>query len=93
MNNTVRTYETRNNTYHLIRTVKTTYEQQQERKAELKYMLVQKSIGLLVLIFSILVSTLLNDPEINGFLLLIFLPIGLMLLITKQHVLNISEEE
>ena len=93
MNTKIITHETRNNTFHLIRTSKTTYEQQQERKAELKYMLVQRSIGLLVLIFSILVSKILNDPEINGFLLLIFLPIGAMLLLTKQHVLNISEEE
>ena len=44
MNKQIRTYETRNNTYHIIKTAKTSYEQQQEHKAELLYMTIQKAL-------------------------------------------------
>ena len=52
----VRTLETRNNTYYLGygRISKTTYEQQQERKAELIYMTIQKALGLILTVVSII---------------------------------------
>ena len=55
MNTQIRTYETRNNTYHIgySKTPKTSYEQQQERKAELLYMTFQKAVGLLLTVASI----------------------------------------
>ena len=53
MNKQIRTYETRNNTYHIIKTAKTSYEQQQEHKAELLYMTIQKALGLILTIASI----------------------------------------
>lgn len=49
----IKTYETRNNTYHITRTAKTSYEQQRERKEHIKYMILQKFIGIIATIISI----------------------------------------
>ena len=55
MNTKVLTHETRNNTYYISygKTAKTTYEQQQERKAELLYMTFQKALGVILTVVSI----------------------------------------
>jgi hypothetical protein len=89
MQGTVHKFETRNNTYYLGygRTAKTTYEQQQEQREEKRYMIIQKSIGILVMLFSVILSITFNDPEVRGALLLILFPIGLLLTATKQHTL------
>ena len=53
MNNQIITYETRDNTYHVVRIGKTSYEQQQEHKEHIRYMILQKTIGVIATIISI----------------------------------------
>jgi hypothetical protein len=53
MNNQIITYETKDNTYHVVRIAKTSYEQQQERKEHIRYMILQKFIGIIATIISI----------------------------------------
>ena len=53
MNTQIRTYETKDNTYHVVRIAKTSYEQQQERKEYIRYMILQKFIGIIATIISI----------------------------------------
>ena len=84
---TLRTYETRNNTYYFARSCKTTYEQQQERKAELLYMATQKGLGLLFIILSILPAALLKEPKILLFTG-IFALLGVAVTLTKDHVIG-----
>lgn len=82
MNTTVRTYETRNNTYHIIRIAKTTYEQQEEQKAERNYMIKQKSLGVAATIFSIIMVC-------NGlFPAMLLTLIGIAVTLTKDHVIG-----
>jgi hypothetical protein len=82
VNTTVRTYETRNNTYHIIRIAKTTYEQQEEQKAERNYMIKQKSLGVAATIFSIIMVC-------NGLFPAILLTIvGIGIILTKDHVIG-----
>ncbi|MFA6662315.1 MAG: hypothetical protein WCS56_04715 [Bacilli bacterium] len=83
MNKTIRTYETQNNTYHIIKIAKTSYEQQQERKAELLYMIFQKAIGLILTVTSI---TMLVYGIIPAVLPLIM---GIAVTLTKDHVICI----
>lgn len=54
MNTQIRTYETKDNTYHVVRIAKTSYEQQQERKEHIRYMILQKFIGIIATIISII---------------------------------------
>ena len=84
MNTTVRTYETQNNTYHLIKTVKTTYEQQQERRENLVYMAKQKLLGLALILIGIISCAALQDATA----ILFTSPVGLLILLTKDHILN-----
>ena len=53
MNTQIRTYETKDNTYHIVRIGKTSYEQQQERKEYIRYMILQKFIGVIATVISI----------------------------------------
>ena len=50
----IRTYETKNNIYCIGKMSKTTYEEQEERKERLKYMFMQKGIGLILTGISII---------------------------------------
>jgi uncharacterized membrane protein len=53
MNNQIITYETKDNTYIYGKIAKTSYEQQQERKEHIRYMILQKFIGIIATIISI----------------------------------------
>lgn len=66
----------------------TNYEQKQEQKAERKYMIMQKSIGLLFTIICILPVVVYKEPRI---LLLtgVFALLGLAITFTKEHVISI----
>ena len=85
MQSKVRTLETRNNTYYLGygRISKTTYEQQQERKAELIYMTIQKALGLLLTVVSIVRLTYGIIPAIFSLI------VGIAVTLTKDHVICI----
>jgi hypothetical protein len=86
----VLTHETANNTYYIGygRTAKTTYEQQQEARTELLYMLFQKALGLIFTALMILPVIIYKEPRI---LLLtgIFVLLGLAVTLTKDHVITI----
>lgn len=79
----IKTYETRNNTYHITRIPKTSYEQQQEHKEEFKYMLIQKSIGIIATILSII---MIWCGAIPALLLTI---VGIALIFTDEHAITI----
>ena len=83
MNKTIRTYETQNNTYHIIKIAKTSYEQQQERKAELLYMTFQKALGLTLTVASIVMLVYGIIPA------LLPLIVGISVTLTKDHVITI----
>lgn len=83
MNKTVKTYETRNNTYHVVKVSKTTYEQQQERRAELLYMTFQKVLGLILTVISIVMLAYSIIPALFSLI------IGVAVILTKDHVISI----
>ena len=83
MNKQIRTYETRNNTYHIIKTVKTSYEQQQERKDELIYMTIQKALGLILTVVSIVMLVYGIIPAVLPLIM------GVAVILTKDHVICI----
>ena len=79
----IRTYETQNNTYHIVKVSKTTYEQQQERKVELLYMTFQKALGLILTVASIVMLVYGITPAIFP------LVVGIAVTLTKDHVICI----
>ena len=83
MNKQIRTYETRNNTYHIIKTAKTSYEQQEERKAELLYMTIQKALGMILTVVSIVMLVYGITPAIFP------LVVGIAVTLSKDHVICI----
>jgi hypothetical protein len=83
MNAKVLTHETKNNTYHLIKICKTTYEQQQERKAELLYMTIQKALGLILTVASIVMLVYGIIPAVLPLI------VGIAVTLTKDHVICI----
>ena len=83
MNTQMRTYETRNNTYYIIKTAKTSYEQQEERKAELLYMTIQKALGLLLTVLSIVMLAYGIIPAVLPLI------VGVAVTLTKDHVICI----
>ena len=83
MNTQIRTYETQNSTYHIVKISKTSYEQQEERKAELLYMTIQKALGLILTVVSIVML-------VYGIIPALFpLIIGITVTLTKNHVICI----
>jgi hypothetical protein len=89
MKGTVRTFETANNTYHVGYGIiaKTSYEQQQESKAELLYMTLQKGLGLLFTVLSVLPVIIYKEPRIL-FLTGIFALLGIVVALTREHVVG-----
>ena len=83
MNTQIRTYETKNNTYHIAKISKTTYEQQREHKEELLYMTIQKALGLLLTVASIVMLAYGIIPA------LLPLIIGIAVVLTKDRVICI----
>ncbi len=85
MQSKVKTFETRNNTYYIgyERVTKTTYEQQQERKAELLYMIFQKAVGLILTALSIVMLAYGIIPAVLPLIL------GIAVVLTKDHVITI----
>ena len=83
MNKQIRTYETQNNTYHIIKIAKTSYEQQEEHKAELLYMTFQKALGLILTVASILMLAYGIIPAVLP------LVVGVAVTLTKDHVICI----
>lgn len=83
MNRSIVSFNTKNNTYHLIKISKTAYEEEQDRKAELKYMIMQKIFGIVLTIISSLM--LLNGlaPAILSLIL------GVAVILSKDHVITI----
>ena len=79
----IRTYETQNNTYHIIKTAKTSYEQQREHKAELLYMTIQKALGMILTVVSIVMLVYGITPAIFS------LVVGIAVTLTKDHVICI----
>ena len=83
MNTKVRTYETQNNTYYIIKTAKTSYEQQEERKAELIYMTFQKALGVILTVASIVMLAYGITPAVLPLL------VGIAVVLTKDRVVCI----
>ena len=83
MNITVRSYEGKNNTYHIARVCKTSYEQRRDRRNELLYMMLQKTLGIILSIISIWL--LIIGVIVGVFTLLI----GIALVLTKDHAITI----
>lgn len=81
---TVRTLQTRNNTYKLIRTARTTYEQQQEDREESLYMIKQKLVGSGLLLTGIAACIFVKDAT----LLFLTTPLGIGTVLTKDHVIG-----
>ena len=79
----VRTFETKNNTYYLAKISKTSYEQQQERKAEILYMIFQKAVGLILTVLSIVMLAYGIIPALLPLIL------GISVTLTKDHVITI----
>lgn len=79
--------ETQNNIYQFgfKITAKTAYEQKRERKAEFIYMLTQRLIATLFIICGIIFSFISKE----GAILIIALLIGIPVLLTKEHVIEI----
>lgn len=79
---------TRNTTYTLdfSKVVKTTPKQRREQIQELKYMAIQKSLGIVLTALSIVLIAMGGTPA----LLLTFL--GLYATFTNEHVLNGQED-
>lgn len=86
----IRTYETKNNTYHLAygRTAKTSYEEQEEQKEEFRYILIQKAIGIGLLILAMFSLIIVKTVSEFGIFTLIFIFLGLVVLFNKDHVFN-----
>jgi hypothetical protein len=75
-------FNTKNNTYHLIKISKTTYEEQQERKEHIKYMIFQKFLGLVATVLSIILI-------FNGITPGLFLTVmGLALILTNDKAIG-----
>lgn len=85
MNTTVRTYETKNNTYYIGygRTSKTSYEQQQEAKEKFWFMVFQKLVGLIVTIASIILLLMGGIPAVLTLIL------GIAVTLTNDKVIMI----
>lgn len=83
MNTQIRTYETKNNTYHIAKISKTTYEQQQERKEYIKHMVFQKALGLILATISIVMLVYGIIPAVLPLI------IGIAVTLTKDHVICI----
>ena len=83
MNTQIRTYETKNNTYHIIKTAKTSYEQQEKHKAELLYMTFQKALGLILTVVSIVMLVYGIIPAVLPLI------VGIAVVLTKDHVICI----
>ena len=85
MNTQIRTYETKNNTYHIgySKTPKTSYEQQQECKAKLLYMTFQKALGLTLTVASIVMLVYGIIPAVLPLIM------GIAVTLTKDHVICI----
>lgn len=77
------TYETRNNTYKIIQIPKTTYEELQEYKAERNYMILQRTIGIILTVISLIML-------LNGLIpALLTIIVGIAVTLSKDHVLSL----
>lgn len=83
MNTQIRTYETQNNTYHIVKISKTSYEQQEEHKAELLYMTIQKALGMILTVVSIVMLAYSIIPAVLPLIL------GIAVVLTKDRVICI----
>jgi hypothetical protein len=83
MNTKILTHETNRYTYHIIKTSKTTYEQDQEYKAERKYKAIQKTMGIILVFVG---AWLCNESEAVGIFPLL---VGLFVTLTKEHAITI----
>lgn len=79
----VKTYETQNSTYHIVKISKTSYEQQEEHKAELLYMTLQKALGMILTVVSIVMLVYSITPAIFPLI------VGIAVTLTKDHVICI----
>ena len=84
MNTQIRTYETQNNTYHIIRTAKTTYEQQCENRRNTLLLICQKLLGIIVIISALIFTKFAKD----GTVLIIALLIGLICIFSKKIIFD-----
>ena len=81
----IKTLETKNNTYYLgyRRIAKTTPKQREEAREERLYMIKQKILGITLILTGILACVLVKDAT----LLVLTAPIGLGVILTKDHVM------
>lgn len=86
MRSTIRTIETRNNIYNIgySQIAKTTYEQREEQREELLYMIKQKAIGIGLILVSLALSVITKDATS----LVLTVPIGAGVTLTKDHVIS-----
>ena len=80
----VRTFETQNNTYHIIRIAKTTYEQQREYRKDKLLLICQKLLGVMIIALAILFTKHTGD----GTVLIIALFIGLICIFSKKIIFD-----
>ena len=84
MNTQIRTYETQNNTYHIIKTAKTTYEQQREDRKDKLLLICQKLLGVIIVALAILFTKHTGD----GTVLIITGLIGLVCILSNKVIFN-----
>lgn len=84
MQGLIKRYETNSNIYYIGygRSAKTTYEQQQDRRAELLYMTFQKALGLILTALSIIMLAYGIIPAVLPLIM------GIAVVLTKDHVIG-----
>lgn len=79
MYTTIKTFETHNNTYRIIKTAKTTYEQQQEKKEKVLNIIKHVLLSIALLAAGIKASNITGD----GMAFIATLAVGILYLIYK----------
>jgi len=82
MNTKIKTLDTKYNTYHLIKISKTSYEEQQERKEQIKYKIIQILLGIILIGIS---SVLLLQGAMPALFTVI---LGIALIFSKEKVIG-----
>ena len=84
MNTQIRTYETQNNTYHIVRTAKTSYEQQREDRKDKLLLICQKLLGVMIVALAILFTKYTGD----GTVLIVAGLIGLVCIFSNKIIFD-----
>lgn len=84
MNTQIRTYETKDNTYHIVRIGKTSYEQQRENRRNKLLLICQKLLGIIIIVLATVFTKYAND----GTALVIALFIGSVCIFSRKIIFD-----